>query len=84
MGNDLTNQCFQSKGDIIKIKDKTLTVDEREGDEIRYPACVMTRAMARRVARDSGDICDLSDTCVSHANRVDEVICKTGISQWKK
>ena len=34
--------------------------------------------MARRVARDSGYICDLSHTCVSHENGGDEVISKTG------
>ena len=37
----------------------SLTIDECEGGEIRYPACVMTKDMARRVARDSWDICDL-------------------------
>ena len=37
----------------------------------------MTRAMTSRVARDSGYICDLSDTCVRHENGGDEVISKT-------
>ena len=76
--NDLTNQCCQPKGDQLIIKDKPLIIEECEGDEIRYPACVMTRAMARMVARDSRDICDLSDTRVSHENGMDEVIGKTG------
>ena len=80
MGNYLTFQCCQSNGYQLLIKDKPLTIEECKGDEIRYPALVTTRVLTRRVARDSGDICDLSDTCVSHENGVDEVISKIGDS----
>ena len=61
LGNDLTNQCCQPKGDELIIKDTTLTIEECEGDELslRYPASVMTRAMARRIAQDSWDISEL-------------------------
>ena len=38
----------------------------------------MTRTMDGRIARGLGDICDLSDTCVSHEHGVDEVMSKRG------